>query len=58
MKRCGCTACLLQAALVLLRGGRVSMAATLIEQALEQVERQQPKQVAPPARRGSRRARP
>jgi hypothetical protein len=58
MKRCSCTACLLKAALELLRTGRASMAATLVEQALEQAERQQPTRVTPPARCGSRRARP
>jgi hypothetical protein len=57
MKRCSCTACLLKAALELLRTSRPHMAARLIEQALEQVEQQKARRVAPPARRG-RRARP
>jgi hypothetical protein len=57
MRRCGCTACLLEDALELLRTSRPHMAARLIEQALEQVEQQKARRVAPPARRG-RRARP
>jgi hypothetical protein len=57
MRRCGCTACLLADALVLLRSGRAGMATLLVEQALEQAEQQKAKRVAPPARRG-RGARP
>jgi hypothetical protein len=56
--RCGCTACLLEAALKLLRSGRAGMATLLIEQALEQAEQQKTKRVTPSARPGSRRARP
>jgi hypothetical protein len=56
--KCGCLGCTLRAVLVLLNTGRPNMAATLVEQTLEQVERQQPTRVAPPARRGGRRARP
>jgi hypothetical protein len=60
MKRCGCTACLLQDALELLRTGRTSMGILLVEQALlavrEQAERSKP--VKPPARTRKARARP
>jgi hypothetical protein len=51
--RCACTACLLRAALELLRTGRTRMAVLLIEQALAAEE----DGVKPRARRG-RRARP
>ena len=57
MKRCGCTACLLEAALELLNTGRMRMAATLVGQALQQTERQKAR-VAPPARARKARARP
>jgi hypothetical protein len=56
MTRCNCTACLLQAALMLLRSGRASMAATLVEQALEQVGRSKP--AKPPAKARRARVRP
>ncbi len=56
--RCGCTACALEAALELLRAGRVRMAVLLLEQALEQAEREKAKRVAPSARCGRARARP
>ena len=58
MKRCGCTACLLKAALELLRSGRPTMAATLVEQALEQVERRTTTHAKPPPRARRARARP
>jgi hypothetical protein len=58
MKRCGCTACLLEAALELLNTGRVGMGILLVERALEQTERQKIKRVAPPARARKARARP
>ena len=54
--KCGCLGCTLRAVLVLLRTGRASMATTLVEQALEQVERSKP--VKPPARARKARARP
>jgi hypothetical protein len=57
--RCLCTACLLEAALNLLRSGRVNMGVLLIEQALqrerERVEHQRP--VKAPARVRKPRAR-
>jgi hypothetical protein len=56
MRRCGCTACLLADALVLLRSGRAGMATLLVEQALEQVERSKP--VKPSARARKASARP
>jgi hypothetical protein len=57
MKRCGCTACLLEAALELLNTGRVGMGILLVERALQQTERQKAR-VAPPARARKARARP
>ena len=48
--RCECTACLLRAALELLRTGRTRMAVLLIEQALAAEE----DRVKPRARRGRR----
>jgi hypothetical protein len=56
MRRCSCTACLLKAALELLRSGRAGMATRLVEQALEQVEREA-KRATPPARARKARAR-
>jgi hypothetical protein len=44
--------------LALLNTGRVNMAATLVEQALGQIERQKPTRAASPTRRGGRGARP
>ena len=44
--RCGCTACLLAAALELLRTGRTRMATLLVEQALE-VEQDRAKPAGP-----------
>jgi hypothetical protein len=55
--RCGCTRCLLEAALALLRTDRPRMAAMLIEQALRQAERERverSKPVKPPVRRKAR----
>jgi hypothetical protein len=57
MKRCGCTACLLEAALELLNTGRVGMGILLVERALQQTERQKAR-VAPLARARKARARP
>jgi hypothetical protein len=60
--RCGCTRCLLRAALELLRSGRAGMAALLIEQALEteQAKAEKPKPLVRPVpssrKRRSRRA--
>ena len=47
MKRCGCTACLLKAALELLHTGRVSMAMRLVEQALRSERWVSPRTPAP-----------
>jgi hypothetical protein len=51
--RCSCTACLLAAALELLRTGRTSMATLLIEQALA-AEQDRAKRAKPLARHGRR----
>jgi hypothetical protein len=48
--RCACLCCLLEAALQLLRGGRVRMAVLLLEQAL-QAERHKPARAKAPAPR-------
>jgi hypothetical protein len=53
--RCGCVACALEAALELLRAGRVRMAVLLLEQALRS-ERHQPARAKPPARARKARA--
>jgi hypothetical protein len=53
MKRCGCTVCLLEAAIELLRSGRTGMATLLIEQALA-AEQARAKQDKPPTRRDRR----
>ena len=58
MRRCGCAACLLKAALELLRTDRMRMAATLVEQVLQQVEQRTTTQAKPPARARRARARP
>jgi hypothetical protein len=60
--RCICTACLLEAALHLLRTGRAGMATALLEQALrlerERAERERPARAkpAPRARKAGARA--
>jgi hypothetical protein len=56
--RCSCITCLLKAVLELLRTGQTAMAARLVEQALEQAERQKPTRAASPARTRKARARP
>jgi hypothetical protein len=53
--RCGCTACALEAALELLRAGRVRMAVLLLEQAL-QAERAKPVKASARARKARARA--
>jgi hypothetical protein len=58
VKRCGCLACELRAALELLRTGRPNMAATLVARALEQVEQPKAKAGKPPPRARKARARP
>jgi hypothetical protein len=58
MRRCGCTACLLEAALLLLNTGRVGMGILLVEQALEQAGRRTAAHAKPPARVRRARARP
>jgi hypothetical protein len=56
--RCSCTACLLAAALELLRTGRTSMATLLIEQALaaeqDRAEQDRAERRKPPVRCGRR----
>jgi hypothetical protein len=51
--RCGCTVCLLEAAIELLRSGRAGMATLLIEQALA-AEQDRAERAKPPARRARR----
>jgi hypothetical protein len=51
--RCGCTMCLLEAAIELLRTGRTTMAIQLIEQALA-AEQDRAKRPKAPVRRGGR----
>ena len=51
--RCGCTVCLLEAAIELLRTGRTTMAIQLIEQALA-AEQDRAKRAKPLARHGRR----
>jgi hypothetical protein len=59
--RCLCTACMLEAALKLLRSGRVSMGTLLVEMALqrerERVEPERPVKPPAKARKGRTRAR-
>jgi hypothetical protein len=59
---CVCTGCLIEAAIRLLRSGRVNMGTLLLEQALrlerERAERERPPVEAPPPRACQAEARP